>query len=285
MHDKINRLAIVDLAKELNRPIKTLFVLDNDSFYITDAKRREAEWFATLYAQYGFGRGSYLRRIHYQWASLATIVDANGLVYENTDSCRGDLQRASLFARYLALIPAGDLEDHRSPDVTFHLEATPEKPRVATSGPCRSGPGWLSLSDMSPIGLGLPELRLTDLGDLPDLRVAFSPPGRLSLPRLGEVEDDAPVPPYHLEILCEKTACADVLRPHRAAPSAESDLWCRRHVGNAMPGTHAPDRGQWRSQGAPSLYFGSRPGADRHPHLFLRAHHRRPENGALYSGL
>ena len=106
---KIDRAAIQSLAKELNRPIATLIVLENDPFYITETKQREGEWFGRLYVEHGFGRGTYLRRIDYRWASLATIVGCNGQVYENTDVCWGDLQRASLYARYLGLISSGIL--------------------------------------------------------------------------------------------------------------------------------------------------------------------------------
>jgi hypothetical protein len=48
MSDKIDLRAIRDLAKALNRPIETLIVLENDPFYVTETKQREAEWFAAL---------------------------------------------------------------------------------------------------------------------------------------------------------------------------------------------------------------------------------------------
>lgn len=233
---KIDRAAIQSLAKELNRPIATLIVLENDPFYITETKQREGEWFGRLYVEHGFGRGTYLRRIYYRWASLATIVGCNGQVYENTDVCWGDLQRASLYARYLGLISSGDLDDHRSPDVTFHLAATPGKPRVWTSGACLGGFSGLSTGRYAPLAcVGLPELRLTDFGDLPDLRVSCSSPEDLELPKLGEVENEDPVSPYHLEILCEKTACADVL-----------DRIARRHSLNVIYG--AGDMSETRCQ-------------------------------------
>src|SRR2546430_2774466 len=135
---------------------------------------------------------------------MATIIGCNGQIYENTDPCWDDLQRASLFAWYLGLIPAGDLDDHRSPDETFHLAPTPDKPRAGMSRPWLGGVGGLSLADMSPREHGLPELHLTDVGDLPELRVSMLDPGYLSLPKLGELHAYGPVAPYHLEILCEK---------------------------------------------------------------------------------
>ena len=94
----------------------------------------------------------------------------------------------------------------------------------------------MSLADMSPLAcVGLPELRLTDFGDLPDLRVSCSSPEDLELPKLGEVENEDPVSPYHLEILCEKTACADVL-----------DRIARRHSLNVIYG--AGDMSETRCQ-------------------------------------
>ena len=217
----------------LIRPIETLIVLENDPFYVTETKQREAEWFAALYAEYGFGRGSYLRRIHYQWASLATIVAYNGQVYENTDACWGDLQRASLYARYLGLIPSGDLDDHRSPDVTFYLAATPGKPRVWTSG------AWLWRGVLGR-HVAARTRRFARAASDRFWRLARSAgvllaAGRFELPKLGEVENEDPVSPYHLEILCEKTACADVL-----------DRMARRHSLNVIYG--AGDMSETRCQ-------------------------------------
>jgi hypothetical protein len=55
--------------------------------------------------------GVHLRRLHYLLFSTATIVFPNGKPYENTHNCWEYLGRASSDARYLDLVPRGELED------------------------------------------------------------------------------------------------------------------------------------------------------------------------------
>jgi hypothetical protein len=43
--EKIDRQAIQDFSKALNRPIDTLKVTECDPFYIGETQRAEAEWF------------------------------------------------------------------------------------------------------------------------------------------------------------------------------------------------------------------------------------------------
>src|ERR1700730_1911465 len=104
--DKIDWQDIRDLATELNRPIKTLKVIEHDPFYIGETQRAEAEWFEEIYREYGIDRGFHLRRIHYRLATHPwPVLDGDGEPYRNDRRSWVGLLRASLYARYLGLIP------------------------------------------------------------------------------------------------------------------------------------------------------------------------------------
>ena len=77
-----------------------------DPFFVgVEARRRDAEWFAGLWADHG-AAGSHLRRLHYQLVSLATpIRKPDGSAYQNTERDWKLLVAASLSARYLDLVP------------------------------------------------------------------------------------------------------------------------------------------------------------------------------------
>src|SRR5262245_32872890 len=100
--------ALKATAKRIGRPIRDLLALSpiNDPFYAGVAsRRRDAEWFATIWADHGKA-GSHLRRLHYQLvSSTAPIRKPDGSAYQNTEADWNNLATASLAARYLELIP------------------------------------------------------------------------------------------------------------------------------------------------------------------------------------
>jgi hypothetical protein len=225
--DKIDWLAIRDLATELNRPIKTLKVIEHDPFYIGETQRAEAEigetqraeaeWFEEIYREYGIDRGFHLRRIHYRLATQPLpVLDWDGEPYRNDRRSWVGLLRASLYARYLGLIPVGTLADHRNPDAVICLEETPAEASVETGDPCFGGFSELSIYNKrrepslyrEP---ELPSLSLAESGSLPELGLLGSLMDELALPELGCLEAADPIQPYHVELWCEKTTCADIL--------------------------------------------------------------------------
>ncbi len=65
----------------------------------------------------------------------------------------------------------------------------------------------------------MPSLSLAESGSLPELGLLGSLMDELALPELGSLEAADPIQPYHVELWCEKTTCADILddlaRAHR----------------------------------------------------------------------
>lgn len=117
------------LAHELGRPASTLIVLSsgNDPFYITPARKRDADWFANLWHTFGFARGVHLRRVHYIIVSQpARIITGTGKPYLNTERCWAYLGKASAAARYLGLVPAEAFVDRRNDDPIIHLSGEAE---------------------------------------------------------------------------------------------------------------------------------------------------------------
>ena len=181
---KIDRRAIVKLARELRRPIATLLALApvNDPFYAggMPASLAAAEWFAEHYRACGFGNGCHLRRVHYWLVSQdPPPVMRDGTRYENTEECWQKLCVASKPARYLGLVPVDDFSDKRAPAPTRCLPEPVDEPALRVR--CDA------FSDFS-----LP----LELPDPPDLFLRADPPT-----------------PFHLEIWCEKSTIDDVLKP------------------------------------------------------------------------
>lgn len=170
------RRMIEALVLEHGRPLSSLIALSNqnDPFNAdTPAQRAQGEWFAGLYRQYGFGLGVHLRRIHYRLVSQEEPVRmVNGKPYENTVACWGALASASAHARYLGLVPIEHFVDRRNPPPVIGLD-DPETPEVEC------------YHNSHAPGLELPSLGLSDGG---------------------------PRQPYHVELWCEKSTIADILR-------------------------------------------------------------------------
>jgi hypothetical protein len=114
--NSIDHAGLKALAKELNRPLFTLEVLRNDPFTAgVPARKAGAEWFAALWQQLQIKPGAHLHRIHYILVSQKKpVLMRDGRPYENTRACEAILERASLDARYLQLIPVDALVDRRN---------------------------------------------------------------------------------------------------------------------------------------------------------------------------
>jgi hypothetical protein len=164
----------------------------NDPFYLGEARMRDAEWFAALYREHGFGRGVHIRRILYRLISQEEQVrlpdDSN---YENTDRCYDWLGRAAQSARYAGLVDAGDFIDQRNPEPTLFLAPPDDEPSVDV------------VREDEEFCIRAPSLNVSvSSGHVPE---EFPKPG-LSI--------SAPCPsPYHVEIWCEKSTVDDVLGP------------------------------------------------------------------------
>jgi hypothetical protein len=172
------------LARELGYSAESLLALapDNDPFFAgRPSRRRNGEWFARLWQDLGFRNGVHLRRIHYVLVSQTSLVPLPcGGDYINTLECWKLLNRASVAARYLGLVPISAFVDRRNAEPIINLDhAFDERVDLRLVG---SAP-WVG-------------------GDMP------------SLPRLA-AECAAPSIPqrYHVEIWCEKTTVNDVLGP------------------------------------------------------------------------
>jgi hypothetical protein len=169
---------IQELARKLKRPVETLIAMgaSNDPFYFPPHRIRNAEWFAALYQEHGFGLGVHLRRIHYRLVSQQEPVQMpTGEDYVNTSACFVALCNAASGARYLGLVDINDFIDQRNPSADLRLPGAVEEPDIFASS------GTLEI-------------------DIPD---DFRKP-RLFL--------DAECPtPYHVEIWAEKSTVNDVL--------------------------------------------------------------------------
>jgi hypothetical protein len=168
-----------NLSDECHRPMYDLIVLtqDIDPFNVDKPSRKEdAEWFAALYRQYGFGVGTHIRRIHYRLVSTATpILLPDGTKYENTMRCWRMLMGASRDARYLDLVDIDDFVDRRNRESNINLVDW------------HARPASMEIGTYETIGMPTP----------PEL--CFSPP---KIPQQ-----------FHLEIVCEKSTVDDILLP------------------------------------------------------------------------
>ena len=117
--------SIRSIAKTIGRPVTDLLALtaSNDPFYVgIKRRRRDAEWFADIWREYG-GKGSHLRRLHYQLISSATPrIKPDGGDYQNTENDWQILSSASLAARYLDIVPFDGLIDRRNDEPMIFAE-------------------------------------------------------------------------------------------------------------------------------------------------------------------
>lgn len=180
---KITYDVIKALAKEQRIPITDLIALapQNDPFYTgTPRDLSLGQWFADLWRSFGYSTGVHIRRMHYQLVSQnPTVRFPNGLPYENTEQCWGELTNAAKAARYLELVDPGAFVDRRNDEPISHLNTWRERQASA-----------YTYADSSP-DVELPELP--------------------SVPHYGFNIDTTQR--YHLEIWCEKSTMNDILEP------------------------------------------------------------------------
>jgi len=200
----IDYRTIKEMAKEQGISVTDLCALaaKNDPFYTgRPSEVAAAEWFAELWAQFGYRTGVHLRRVHYQIVSQDTPITyphrdyADGKPYENTQGDWGYLCEAGKYARYLGLVSPEAFEDRRNPDAIVNADSYWEDPT----------PGYEVHEDWWQTDFRLPEFP-----DLPKLR----PNGYK-----GALQS------YHVEVWCEKTTMNDVLEP-----------LCRRYDVNLVTG-------------------------------------------------
>ena len=170
---------IKEKAKDLGCSVRDLLALApiNDPFYMgAAASQTQAKWFAQVWKRGGFDGGVHLRRLHYWCVSREDTALPNGKPYENTEQCWGYICQSSKAARYLGLVPIGDIIDRKHPEP--HVMAKYQH-----------------------------ELNARVQVDTPD----FSDP--IVWINGGNEFNLANVQPYHLEVWVEKSTMNDVLLP------------------------------------------------------------------------
>jgi hypothetical protein len=178
--NRFDHAGLKALAKELGRPLFTLEVLGNDPFTAgVPARKAGAEWFADLWQRLQIAKGAHLHRIHYVLVSQdSPVLMRDGRPYENTRACEAILERTSLDARYLGLIPSDALVDRRNEEPIINLSDEEAEDAFVYAGG--------GLAEHTPPNFQVPELSL-------------------ALPQIPQR--------YHLEIWIEKTTADDVLIP------------------------------------------------------------------------
>jgi hypothetical protein len=180
MAASLNYARLKELGKDLGRPLDTITVTRQDPFMADlPARRRDAEWFATLWERFSVQTGAHLRRVHYLLVSQPDpVLLPNGEAYANTDKCADLLNSASLDARYLGLVDTTALVDRRNAEPYIYAPDNYEfltKPNVTGSG------------------------------------VAWDEPA--IVPPRAVIEDPGIAQTYSVEIWCEKSTMNDVLLP------------------------------------------------------------------------
>jgi hypothetical protein len=159
--------------------LKDPFTADGDGGNRADCDGRlaGAQWFAEVYERLGITREAHQRRIHYRivsWDPL--ILMLNGQPYINTEQCESVLERTSLDARFLGLVPP--FVDRRNPEPIINLDdAEADDALIITGG--------------EEYSTGIPPIER---------------------PRLRLLKPTIPQR-YHVEIWCEKSTMDDVLLP------------------------------------------------------------------------
>jgi hypothetical protein len=178
------------MAKSIGRPIRNLLALApvNDPFYAgVGHRRRDAEWFAAIWAKHG-AVGSHLRRLHYRLiSSTSPVLKPDGSAYQNTENDWSTLAGASLAARYLDLVPFDGMIDRRNDEPMIfagNLDADPDKELQASC----------LLADTEP------DVEAIDVPDMPNLPSLF-------------LEIDRPVQKFIVEVWIEKSTQNDWLVP------------------------------------------------------------------------
>jgi hypothetical protein len=180
------------MAHQAGCTMKDLLVLapNNDPYNCGSATQRaKAEWFASIYRDYGFERGVHLRRMHYKLVSHGDVVKHDGEVFQNTDEDWGYITEAAKHARYLGLVNPCDFVDRRNPEPVLYAVEPNDDTEVSA------------------------EVELWDAWKLPTLDLNFRV--EIGIPDIfvsgySYDEGDQPV---HLECWIEKSTMSDVLLP------------------------------------------------------------------------
>jgi hypothetical protein len=154
--------------------------------YLADREgRREwAEWFADQYERLGIEHGAHLRRIHYRLISQPEpVIMPNGEAYVNTLDCFDKLGAACRDARYLGLIPRGQMSDQRNPKPVLNFT-----PTEADDGDIEIGDGSVTSGEYRYSGANY---------TLPDVTVTEP-----TIPQR-----------YHMEVWVEKSTVNDIVIP------------------------------------------------------------------------
>jgi hypothetical protein len=184
-----NRDDLVALAKELRRPLASVYALSSNANPImVDQPYRlsRARWFFDLFEQFEMPVPFHIRRAFYRLVSQETeILQYNDVVFQNTIDCFNTLCDAGRDARYLSLISTDDIIDRRNPAPVINFRAVSDTEAHT----------WAREGDIARSAFG----------------IYYAPPTytlpetRYSKPTIGR--------PYHLEIWIEKSTANDILLP------------------------------------------------------------------------
>jgi hypothetical protein len=186
-------LQIKKLAKESGRSYKDFIALapQNDPFYSgAKANKRNAEWFAALWEQFGFTDGAHLRRIHYALLDKEGFLNSKGEPYINTENQWQAFCCASKHARYLGLVSPDLFKDKRNPEGHFYFYPFHSIPE----------PSYF----ISPVGWHIPSCSIS----FPD-SIGFNSPNA----SVEGYDYNDNCQKYHIEIWCEKSTQDDILLP------------------------------------------------------------------------
>jgi hypothetical protein len=195
------------LAKQLGCAKRDLLVLSpaNDPYNMdTPTKRRDAEWFAGLWRDFGYTSGVHSRRVHYH-ASVqhaGEIRRPDGMPYVNDVGSWTILATAAVAARDLGVIDPALFDDRRNPESRVHT-----RPRITSAEPTGritgtyadwSDPaaGYVTMPSTMGLTLHLPEMSL-DVGHV----------------EVDGYDYEADDQPYLLELWIEKSTMDDILDP------------------------------------------------------------------------
>jgi hypothetical protein len=220
MSDPLTYDDLKALAEELNRPLKTLYVLSpqGDPFMAgRESRERDAQWFGALWRRFRFRSGAHIRRVHYVLISQSDsepVLMPNGERYINSEYCYDLLNSASLNARYLGVIALRDLVDRRNDEARIYYDGEASDPIIEIKG---------GFNVYAAPSVELPRLRFTTPPKIPQR--------------------------YMVEIWCEKSTMNDILLPLG-----------RRYGVNVVTGVgemsltrcvELVDRARWRANGRP----------------------------------
>ncbi len=118
-HDRIK-----ELAKENKVSVRDFLAMSpsHDPFYVgSKSDKEKATWIAKIYKRMGEPSECHIRRMHYWIVGHANIKKPDGTLYGNTQEDWEFLLGASAKARYLGLIPMGNIVDRRNPEPIVHV--------------------------------------------------------------------------------------------------------------------------------------------------------------------